>query len=357
MSPFLVLSLIGFGASVLLTYAVRACALRFGIVDKPGERKVHEKPMPLLGGLAVYGALVVALFAAIGFGYLPQGSIVTKHLVGLMLGGFWLALGGFLDDKYNLPPQKQILWPVLAVLTVIASGIGIESITAPWGGQWFLHQINITLFYFGGLPYKLTLLSDVFTFVWLMIIIYATKFFDGLDGLVSGLTVIGSLVICLTSLLPKIHQPETALVACVVAACFAGFLLFNFHPASIFLGEAGSTIAGFLMGTLAIISESKVVTTLVVMALPFLDLFWVLIRRAFIEKTPIMKGDRKHIHHRLLASGFSHRNAVLVLYLWAIVLGLFAYLYQGQSEWFVLVLSWLAIFAFAFYLVKSAKRV
>lgn len=340
-----------------LTVAVRAFALRHNIVDKPGERKVHERAIPLLGGIAVYGALVAAFLVAVIAGYLPQGSILTKHIVGLGLGGFWLVLGGFLDDKYNLKPSRQIVWPVLSVLTVIASGIGIESITNPLGGQWFLDQVDITVLHIAGVPYKITLLSDVFTFAWLMIIIYATKFFDGLDGLVSGITIIGSLVICLTSLLPKINQPETALVALVVAACFAGFLIFNFHPASIFLGEGGSTLAGFLLGTLAIISESKVVTTLVVMALPFLDLFWVLVRRAFIDRTPIMKGDKKHIHHRLLSCGFSHRNAVLVLYAWAILLGVFAYAYQGQREWFVLMLSLLAILAFAFYLAKSAKRV
>lgn len=357
MNPFVLLSLIGFGAALLLTAAVRSWAMRAGIVDKPGERKVHQKPVPLLGGLAVYGALVIALFLGIIIGYLPQGSILTKHLIGLMLGGFWLVLGGYLDDRYNLRPSRQIIWPVLAVLTLIASGIGIESISSPLGGQLFLDQVNIPVFYWAGVPYKITLLADVFTFAWLMIVMYATKFFDGLDGLVSGLTIIGSLVIFLTSLLPKIDQPETALVALIVAACFGGFLVFNFHPASIFLGEAGSTLAGFLLGTLAIISESKVVTTLVVMALPFLDLFWVIVRRAFIEKRPIMQGDKKHIHHRLLASGFTHRNAVLMLYAWAIVLGLFAYLYQGQTEWFVLLLSWAAMLAFAFYLVKSAKRV
>ena len=186
--------------------------------------------------------------------------------------------------------------------------------------------------------------------------IYAMKFFDGLDGLVGGITIIGSFVIYFTSFLPQINQPDTALVALIVAACFAGFLVLNFYPAKIFLGESGSTLAGFLVGSLAILSEGKVVTTLVIMALPILDLIWVIVRRIFIEKSSPVKGDRKHIHHRLLDSGMHHRTAVLVLYTWAILLALLSFIYQGKSQWFVLLLVILGFAAFGFLLVKRATK-
>jgi UDP-GlcNAc:undecaprenyl-phosphate GlcNAc-1-phosphate transferase len=345
------LALIAFAASLGLTYAVRGLALRWGIVDDPAgqSRKVHQKPVALLGGVAIYAALLLTITVAMLWGVLPAGSIVAKHLVGLLAGGIWLIIGGVLDDRYTLSPKQQIIWPILATLTVIATGMGIESISNPAGGQWFLHQINLTVFTLGGVPYKITLLSDLFTVVWVLGTIYATKFFDGLDGLVPGMTIIGALTVFFVSLTPKIHQGETALLALIVAACFAGFLIFNFNPASIFLGESGSTLAGFLLAVLSIIAESKVVTTLVVLSIPILDLIWVVVRRVFIEKTSPTRGDKKHIHHRLLAAGFSHRQTVLILYAWAIACGVLAFLYQGQSQWFVLfaaiiLLSILALF-------------
>lgn len=355
---FTFLSLVGFFTTLIVTAIVRQVALKKNIVDDPTgvKRKIHKKPVPLLGGVAVYIGLAITLVTALYLDVLPSGSILNKHIWGLLLGGLWLIIGGYLDDKYNFSPKKQIIWPVLSVITVIISGIGIESISNPLGGQIFFNQIDIPLFSYGGIPYKITLFADFFTFLWLMGVIYAIKFFDGLDGLVSGITIIGSFTVFFTSLLPKIDQTETALVAIIVAACFGGFLIWNFHPAKIFLGESGSTLAGFLMGTLAIIAESKVVTTLVVMALPILDLIWVIVRRTLIEQKSPVEADRKHIHHRLLDSGFSHRSAVLILYLWAILLGFAAWYYQSTGQPWALVIAFAAVIIFAFYLVKRSKK-
>src|SRR5690606_9778621 len=110
------------------------------------SRKVHKEPVALLGGVAVYLGFVVTVAVAILAGLLPAGSILLKHLIGLLLGGGWLVIGGFLDDRYVLSPRKQIIWPILAVLTVIVAGIGIESFTNPFGGQWFLNSVQIPLF-------------------------------------------------------------------------------------------------------------------------------------------------------------------------------------------------------------------
>lgn len=265
-------------------------------------------------------------------------------------------LGGILDDKYNFVPKYQILFPLLAVLTIIAAGIGIESFTNPFGGQLFLDQIDIQLLQWGGIPYKITLLADLFTFLWLLGFIYATKFFDGLDGLVSGITIIGALTVFFASLLPQVNQPETALLAVSVAACFSGFLIWNFNPAKIFLGESGSTLAGFLIGTLAIIAESKVATTLVVMALPILDLVWAIIRRSLLQKTSPTKADKQHIHHRLLETGLTQRSSVFLLYLWAIGLGVSAFLYQSTDQLWLLSLSLLLLISFGVYLIYRVKK-
>jgi UDP-GlcNAc:undecaprenyl-phosphate GlcNAc-1-phosphate transferase len=354
---FITISLVGFLTTLVFTGVVRRYAEKAGIVDlpKPGSRKIHTKPTPLLGGFAVFFGFACALLLALYSGMLPEGVIETKHILGLLLGAFWLLIGGYFDDKFDLPPRKQIIWPILAVITVIAAGIGIESLSRPWGGQWFLDQVDIPILKIGGIPYHITLLADIFTFLWLLGVIYATKFFDGLDGLVSGVTFIGAIVVFLASLLPRINQPETALLALIVASCFAGFLIWNFHPAKIFLGESGSTLAGFLMGSLAIIAESKVMITLIVMALPILDLVWAIVRRILVEKKSLASADKKHIHHRLLQVGFSHRNAVLLLYAWAIILGIAAWVYQMTNDSIYLLLALAAIIVFAGYLVHKAR--
>ncbi len=352
---FILLSLIAFLTTVGITAFVKKLARKKGIVDDPSkaERKIHKKPIPLLGGVGIYCGFVVAILFALKLGLVTSGTIMPKHVVGLIIGGFWLLLGGVLDDIYDFSPKKQIIWPILAVLTVIISGVGIESISKPTGGQWFLHEYDFVLFFLQGIPYKITFVADTFTFIWLMSMIYALKFFDGLDGLVSGITVIGSLVIYLTSLLPHVNQPDTGLIALIVASCFAAFLLFNSNPAKIFLGESGSTLAGFLMGSLAIISEGKIVTTLVIMSLPVLDLIWVITRRVFVDKASPVKADKKHIHHRLLELGYSQKKAVLILYLWALLVGVIAFVVQGSMQWLMLLFVVMAFFAFAFYLARK----
>jgi len=355
---FFSLSLAGFVLTLAATGIVKKIALKKQIVDDPAkaERKIHARPIPLLGGIGIYLGFVVTVFLALYYGLLPGSSASTKHLFGIIFGGGWLVIGGMFDDMYDFSPKNQIIWPILAVLTVIISGIGIESISNPTGGQWFLNQFDIVLFWLNDLPYKFTFLADIFTFFWLMAMIYALKFFDGLDGLVSGITVIGSLVIYFTSILPHVAQPDTGLLALIVASCFAAFLAFNFNPAKMFLGESGSTLAGFFIGSLAIISEGKVVTTLVIMSLPILDLIWVIIRRIIIDKTSPVKADKKHIHHRLLETGLSHRSVVLLLYLWVAIVGLIAFLVQGIAQWGLLIAIVLAFIAFASYLARRVKK-
>jgi UDP-GlcNAc:undecaprenyl-phosphate/decaprenyl-phosphate GlcNAc-1-phosphate transferase len=355
---YTIFSLLGFGLTILATVLVRRFAISKGVVDDPSvsDRKIHKKATPLLGGVAIYLGLAITLLLALHYGYLEGNLIANKHVFGLLAGGLWLIIGGYLDDKYVLSPKQQIIWPILAVLTVIVAGIGIESFSNPLGGQLFLDTYDLTVFSFKEIPYKFTFPADLFTFVWLLAIIYAAKFFDGLDGLVSGITVIGAFTVFFASLLPQINQPQTALISIIVAACFLGFLIFNFNPASIFLGEGGSTLAGFLIGALAIIAESKVATTLVIMALPLLDLIWAVTRRVFIEGTSPTQADKKHIHHRLLDSGFTHKGAVLLLYAWAIALGLLAWLYQSTQAGILLFASLIIVISFAFYLVYRVKK-
>lgn len=327
-----IILLTAFLMATVLTPLARAAAVRFGVIDRPdGERKVHRAPMPLLGGVAVAAAVAVAVLVAVAIGALPGTHITAKHLIGLGLAAFFLVVGGALDDRFDFLPSRQIIWPALAALAVIASGIGVNVVTNPLGGILRLDRIVLPVFTLGGIPYKLTLFADVFTFVWLMGTTYTTKFLDGLDGLVAGIAAIGGIVVVAVSLTRDVAQPDTAALATALVGAFLGFLVYNFHPARIFLGEGGSTFAGFMLGAFAIVAGGKIATTLLILGLPIFDAAYVIIRRMASGKSPVA-ADRSHLHHRLLDLGFSQRQAVLLYWFVAALFGSATLILQGWEK-------------------------
>lgn len=357
---YIVAGFLGFVFCLVLVPIIIWLAKKIKAIDLPiGPRKIHKKPTPLLGGLAIFIAfnLAVALFYFFSsdFSY----NLLPKHLLGVFVGSLFLMLGGILDDKFNLKPKVQFIFPVLAVLSVVVCGIGIDWLKNPFGqGLIYLNKHETILFWFKGLPYKVTLIADIFTLIWLLGMTYTTKIMDGLDGLVSGVTVIGGLFIFIFSLTKEIAQPDIALLAIILVGCYAGFLLFNFNPAKIFLGETGSTYAGFMLGILSIICGSKVAVTLILMGIPILDVLWTIVRRVMEKKNPFKTSDKKHLHHRLLAAGFSVRQAVLILYSITVVFGLAAIFLQNVN-YGLLILGVVVLAAFCLlmaYLYKLIKE-
>lgn len=310
--------LFSFIVVAMITPLVRRYAIKKGILDYPQEdpeRKIQKNPVPLLGGLAVFfGFAVVLVIYTFFTDQILGGYMLQKHIIGILIAGILLMIGGYLDDKYKLKPHLQIIWPILAGLTIIAVGVGIPYISSPFGGTLHLDTIKFTVFKLDDTPYSITLWADLIAFIWLVVMVYTTKFLDGLDGLVPGIGTIGAVVIFALSLTSDVAQPETALLSIIFAGSMAGFLIHSFHPARIFLGEGGSTFIGFLLGVLAIISGAKIATALLIMGVPLLDVFWVVLRRVFKERHSPFWGDKKHLHFRLLDIGLSHRQSVLFLY-------------------------------------------
>lgn len=359
MSVFLWAFCLSTGLSLILTPLVRALALRWRLVDVPGsapDRKIHEQPTPLGGGAAA----MIAFFLTLGIVRWFQPSLLAGipavSFLGLALASIIVLIGGTLDDRFRLSPGQQLLFPVGAALVVLSAGVSIEYITNPFGGLLRLDQTRLALFSVAGQPLVLTLWASLFSFVWILGMSYTTKFLDGLDGLVAGVTVIGGVITFLVSLRPEVQQPTTALLSIILAGALLGFLPMNFHPARMFLGEAGSLWTGFMLGVLAIIAGGKIATALLLMGIPILDVAWVILRRLRERRSPFRSADRKHLHFRLLDLGFSHRGAVLFLYALTALFGVSTLFVHGRQKVFVLGLLVFVMIALGTLLVVRARR-
>lgn len=306
--------------AAVLTPIIRWIAIRLDIVDRPTDeaKKLHRQPIPLLGGTAIFISIALVLLALFFLHdqTLTSGLIGYQQYTGFLLGGLILIIGGFFDDKFTLPPKVTILFPILAALAAVIFGIGVSKVSNPFGGA-----IEIS-----------ALASQIVTFVWLMVVMYVTKFLDGMDGLATGVSAIGALMMTGLALTAAYFQPDAAALAAICAGALLGFLVWNFHPAKIFLGEGGSTFVGFTIGVLAVIGGAKVGTALLVLSIPFLDVIWVVLRRTLIEHRSPTKGDRKHLHHRLLDLGLSQRQVVLIYYAIAAIVGTSTLFLQSKQK-------------------------
>lgn len=336
-SYYVIASLAAFIIAASLTPLIKRLAWKLNIVDKPDQvRKLQEKPVALLGGWAIFVAISLVLW------YYRQALVVGDlnyyHWLGVWVGGLILMIGGSFDDKYNLSPKKQLIFPILAVMAVILGGVGIKKVTGFDGQLIFLNTWQFDLFFWQGFVRHFIVWADLFTFVWLMGMMYTTKLLDGLDGLVTGLVGIGGLVVGLFTLTTRYYQPDIALAGFVLAAACAGFLIHNWSPAKIYLGEGGSLLLGYFLGVLAIISGGKIAIALLIMGVPILDAAWVIARRLLGGQNPFRTADRKHLHHRLVALGWSAKKTALLYYTISLVFGLSALFLQSQGKRLALLL-------------------
>lgn len=283
--------------SFFVTFFVMMLAEKKKVMARPRRlRDIHKKPVPLWGGLGIYVCLAVMIglaFAIVDFE--DKLAIPIHYMIGVLVGALILIIFGLVDDKYDLKAHESIWGPILASVCAVTVGIRVGVITNPLGGMIeFAGWLGIGV-----------------TFLWFLGMMYTTKLLDGLDGLASGIVLIGTVVIFFLSLSNKYWQPTVGLYAFIFAGVLIGFLIWNWHPARVFLGEGGSTLVGFILAVLAIVSGAKVATALLVMGIPALDVIWVMIRRGLIERKSPFRGDEKHLHFRLLKVGLKHKQAVL----------------------------------------------
>lgn len=314
-----------FVVSFLLTPLMKALAVKWGAVDVQSEpRHVHPQGsrIPRLGGWSVIVSFLVvgAIFWTLG--YITDSKIHDMQIGALLISALLIMGIGFLDDRYNLKPWQLFIVPVAVSLIVVTFGVKVGFVTNPFeagAGP-----------YGRSLVYLSSSIGAVFSFLWILGMMYTVKLLDGLDGLVTGIGSIGAIILFIVSLFWDVPLSGTSILAIILAGSLLGFLPYNWHPAKIFLGES-SLFVGFMLGVLSIISGAKIATALLVMGIPVLDVVWVIVRRLFLHKSPF-RGDRTHLHFQLLDSGLSHRQTVLLLYALTAAFGTISIFLQSTQK-------------------------
>lgn len=285
-------------------------AKRIGAVDIPNNRKVHQKVIPRIGGLAIYIAFLC--------GFLLISTFYDGLPISILIGASIIVLTGFIDDIYQIKPWQKMLGQVTAAGVVLANGLSITSLTIPFVSE----SIQVSIWV--ALP---------ISFFWIVGVTNAVNLIDGLDGLASGVSIIAALAIFIMALI--MADIKVALLSAALVGSTLGFLIYNFHPAKIFMGDTGSLLLGFLLSVLSIIGFKQVtlvtfIIPIVILAVPLADTTIAIIRRK-LNNQRIMDADKNHLHHRLLFSGFSHKQAVLFIYSISILFGAAAILLYNAN--------------------------
>jgi UDP-GlcNAc:undecaprenyl-phosphate GlcNAc-1-phosphate transferase len=290
-------ALIAFVLALALTAAVTPLvarlARRVGALDPVQERGLASEPTPLLGGLAILAGVLVA-----GSLLLPA----TTEIRGILVAALLITVVGLLDDLIDLPPQLKLVGQVAAGLICVLSGVLVDDFTFP-----FVGRVDL-----GDLGGPLTLIG-------LVLIMNVVNFSDGVDGLAAGVCAIAAVGFAIIAF--DLHEDAAGILAACTAGAALGFLVHNFHPASVFMGDSGSNLLGLLLGGVIVEGSLKtnaliaLIVPLVILAVPFLDTGFVVAKRIKYRR-PVYRGDSNHFHHRFHRMGFSQRKTVLYLYAW-----------------------------------------
>ncbi len=323
--------LLAFIVTFMATPYMIKIAHKVGAVDVPkDQRRMHKKAMPKFGGPAVIlGFLVSVIYLLIVmsiensinlFGLEDYG----QKLLGMLFGILIIAIVCIVDDIKTIKPITKLIGQVLAAIVAVAFGIRIEDITLP-----FLNTIEMQ-----------EMFSIIITVIWIVGVTNAINLIDGLDGLSSGISVISAISLLIIFVLNDSPMVAILLIT-ALAGALVGFLPFNFAPAKTFIGDTGSNFLGYSLSIISILGVAKtytaavIVLPLIVLGLPLFDTFWAIIRRLIKGKSikAIFKADKGHLHHRIVAKGFSQKQAVLILYGISATFGIFAVIMLESGIW------------------------
>jgi UDP-GlcNAc:undecaprenyl-phosphate/decaprenyl-phosphate GlcNAc-1-phosphate transferase len=343
----LVVGFLAAGAVTLgLTPLVRGYARRRGMVDRPEARRVNTRAVARGGGVAIAAGFVLVSLVMIGanhvLGFVDEPAGVGPGQIAALVGGAVLAVViGLLDDFWQLRARYQLLGQLALAGVAVALGVNVAVVNSPLSSSGTLAL--------GGL------IGAVAAVVWIVGMVNSINFIDGLDGLSTGIALIAALTLGTISLGVGTDQPEpfVALFCFVLAGALAGFLRWNFHPASIFTGTSGIMFVGYTLAVLSILGAGKIAVALLVLGVPIMDTFWIIVRRTAAGRSPFA-ADRGHIHHRLLDLGLSHRDTVLVIYGACILLAGLSLVLSGKTQMYAF-LGLVIIFGLALFLIERLR--
>ena len=299
---YLVVLAIAALAALAGTPLVRAAAARLGLVAKPTARSMHREPVPHLGGLAIFTGFALAALLGLGWD--------DPEVAAVLLGGVVMLAVGLADDLLDLPPVVKLAGQIAAALVAVTHGIRISVLTNPLGMLTPSGGDDLLVLGAWGIP---------LTVLWIVAVSNVINLIDGLDGLAAGIASIAALTLLVVAV--QTGQPvEVVMLTAALAGSTLGFLPFNFNPAKIFMGDTGALFIGYALATVSVVGLLKsaaavaLAVPIIVLGLPIADTALAIIRRLQAGR-PVMAADRDHLHHRLIKLGFSHRDAVLVMYL------------------------------------------
>jgi len=326
----LILFVISALITLALTPAIRALAVRIGALDHPGPRRVHQEPVPKLGGLSMAITVLGMAWAAYLLPGPLNGAIDPRPLMGYSMASLVIVVLGIVDDLRGASPFAKLIVQALAAVILTEFGLGIPLITLPFTDQTPTGFLNVPL-----------------TIGWILLVTNAINLIDGLDGLAAGTVFIASMTLWTVG---RAHLDIYVLfITAIVAGATLGFLRYNFPPARIFMGDTGSQFLGFTLATISLIDNRKGAATitllfpLVTMGVPILDGLLSFGRRALSGRS-VFVADAGHIHHRLLRIGLSQRSAVLLMWYVGAYLGVMAVVLSAlPRQYGLLVLALLAM--------------
>ena len=325
------------------TPVVKTMCLKSGKVDRPNERKVHKRPMVRLGGVSIFAGTITALLIVWrlgGFGILPPEQ--EWEIWGVTIGSIAFFIIGLLDDLFDLSPFSRLAMQVAVATAVWNVGVRIDFLSVPFNGLVHIGWFSLPV-----------------TVIWLVGMVNAINWIDGLDGLATGVSGIAAVVMLVVALF--MNQPAAALIAAALAGSALGFLRYNFNPAEIFMGDGGAYFMGFTLAGVGVIGlvKTPVVTAVLlpylILAVPIVDMSVVIFDRLWRGKSPFA-ADKRHLHHRLLNAGISHRLTVVFIYALTLWVGGLAMAFSGIPSGGAYALGATIFLGYTGWLVRRSSR-
>jgi UDP-GlcNAc:undecaprenyl-phosphate GlcNAc-1-phosphate transferase len=314
----------GLGLALVITWAltpvVAELARRMGALDAPSARKIHSEPTPRLGGIAIYFGVIIPSLLFLS----PEGT-----MRGILVGASLITLVGVLDDVRGTKPLLKLGLQFAVAGILVLYGVQLETITLPGVGTLVLGWVSVP-----------------FSLIWVVAIMNIVNFIDGMDGLAAGVCAISSLTFAVIAI--SLGRMDIGVLAAITAGATTGFLWHNFYPASIFMGDSGSMLLGFLLAAITLqgflkgVAAVALVIPLLVLGIPIIDTGFAILRR-IKNRQPIYVADRGHLHHRFANLGYSQRQTVVILYSWSALMSVVALCMRFAPVWLTAVAAAVAV--------------